>query len=133
MRNFREQIEKLKVREEKCSISISDFLLDNYKKEKLFFEPYHPTRIVLREKTKRILKKLNIEYVPHGKLIGADDSYEVFVYECVAQALGVEWRDQLIRNCRVEYTLYNRSINLEEYINQYMLWSEEIETTNIHI
>ena len=48
----------LKSKEKTCDVKVSDFILENYKKEKLFYMPNHPTRIILKEMSKQILKKI---------------------------------------------------------------------------
>ena len=52
----------LKSKETTCDVKISDFILKNYKKQKLFYMPNHPTHIILKEMSKQILEKLNIDY-----------------------------------------------------------------------
>lgn len=57
-----EGINILKSKETTCDVKISDFILKNYKKYKLFYMPSHPTHIILKEMSKQILEKLNINY-----------------------------------------------------------------------
>lgn len=52
----------LKSKEKTCDIKISDFILENYKKQQLFYTPNHPAPIILKIMAKQILKKLNINY-----------------------------------------------------------------------
>jgi hypothetical protein len=52
----------LKIKEQSCDIKVSDYILQNYKINKLFHMPNHPSHLVIKEMTKQILKKLNIDY-----------------------------------------------------------------------
>ena len=52
----------LKTKEQSCDIKVSDYILQNYKKDKLFHMPNHPSHLILKEMAKQILKKLDIDY-----------------------------------------------------------------------
>ena len=120
--NFNNTINKLKEREKKCSISISDYILDNYKKVDLFYDPGHPTNILFKEKARRILCIMGVENICFDEISERMDSIEIFVYGCVKHALQLEYDKEYIRTYTYNGTLWNRAISLEEYIKQYKLW-----------
>lgn len=51
--------EELKKREWACDIHMSDFVVDNYKRQ-IFYSPNHPTQNVLLELSRRILNFMDI-------------------------------------------------------------------------
>lgn len=58
--NVKEELMQYKMREESIDIKMYDFLVDNYDKFLMFATPNHPTKDVLLELTRRILRKLGI-------------------------------------------------------------------------
>ena len=63
----------LKAKEETCDIKLSDYILANYKKYKLFHMPNHPSHLIIKEMTKQILKKLNIDCSNFDNLVKNDN------------------------------------------------------------
>ena len=60
MTNFNMYMKKIKEREVCWDIKIYDFIVNHYRKEKLFFDIGHPTNTIIKEISIRILEKLNI-------------------------------------------------------------------------
>ena len=62
---FEERFKKtmliLKEKEEICDIKVSDYILENYRKEKLFLTKNHPTSCIFKVMIEQILEILNIE------------------------------------------------------------------------
>lgn len=58
---FEECIIKLKKREEKWDIKISDFIMENYKDKKLFSDVNHPTPYLMKEICDRLGRYLGLE------------------------------------------------------------------------
>ena len=119
--NFNKRIDKLKEREKKCNIKISDFILDNYREKLLFYDPWHPTNYIIEEKCRRILDLLGIKednFESESHL----DCREIFIYGCVRKELGLVFEQTVIRKNTCSGTLYNRGITLNEYIKQYKIW-----------
>ena len=58
-----EGINILKEKEKTSDVKISDFILKNYKKKKLFYTQNHPTHIILEEMSKQILNILKINHI----------------------------------------------------------------------
>ncbi len=119
--NFSDQLQKLKERERKCDIVISDYIEKSYQQKQLFYEPFHPTETVIEEKGRRVLKLLGIpqdEERPMRRSMGA---MEMPVYGCVKEALGLQFEQKILRrDCSA--TLNNRPESLDEYIENYLMW-----------
>ena len=59
-KTFDNAIEKLKSREEEWNITILDYILNNYRKTPLFVDKGHPSKFLMDELGKRILKYLRL-------------------------------------------------------------------------
>lgn len=77
--NFEYQINILKEKELNTDIKVSNFILKNYKKYKLFHTQNHPTYIILCEMTKQILQILN-EDISNLDSIFKNDEYIIGGY-----------------------------------------------------
>ena len=93
---------------------MSDFIVQNYKKCKLFYDQGHPTDFVMKEKAIRILSKLGID----DKEIHSElklNRYEDFIYPCVMKCLDMTWQEQELRNGKKGRKLAH-SMDVKEYI-----------------
>ncbi len=121
-RKFDTEMKKLKKREEKCDISISDYIEENYKKMQLFYEPAHPTNIIFLEKANRILKLLGFDAIAEKDvqlgLLDGCDRREAFIYPCVREALGLKYEQKYIRK-NMKGGFRNTALTLKEYIEDY--------------
>ena len=123
---FREGIEKIKKREQQCDIKISDFILENYKNKQLFYDPQHPTEVVICEIGKRVLRCLGINDIPEVYVEPTLNDTELFIYECVRQALGLNYIQKYIRVGKLHATLTSSGgVTREEYIDDVVRWSSE--------
>ena len=109
---------KLQEREQEWDIKISDYILQNYKKEKLFCDPNHITSRTAKEIASRIL-----EYMGYKKDISIElngmDTREIPVYIDVKKALGLKFEDDVIRKYSTgDMALNNREMDTKEYIDQ---------------
>lgn len=120
--NYKSEISRLKKREAGCDIIISDFIEAEYRRKKLFYDPFHPTEDLLIEKAKRILECLNIEDTERRRNIRAFDEFEAFVYGCVYKHLGLKFDNEYIKYESTGCSIGNVMMNLEDYIEQYRLW-----------
>lgn len=77
--NFRRQIEKLRKREEKCDIKISDYIENNYREKQLFYDPNHPTNKVIYEKGRQIMSVLDLNIVKN-KLVDDEMDQGRYLY-----------------------------------------------------
>jgi hypothetical protein len=77
--NYDERKEKginiLKSKEKTCDVKVSDYILENYKKERLFYTPNHPSPIILKLMAKQILTKLNISHSNFDKMFENNNYY----------------------------------------------------------
>lgn len=118
--NFNEYIKKIERRELAWDIKILGFILDNYKKEKLFYDMGHPTNTVLKPITIKILEHLGI----FGDHIETDvmlDYHEVPIYPWVRKVLKMEWDEDYIRNGKGAMKSSN-TMDTTEYIREYIWW-----------
>ena len=123
VRLFSSAIEKLKGREDKCDIKISDFILENISKMQLFYDIGHPHENILLEKTNRILDFLGISRLSKALVhVNAYDQGEIFVYGCVRKVHEMKWEKEVIRSHNTIFTLDGHGITLEEYIDAYKAW-----------
>ena len=60
IQNVNAQFADLEKREQICDIKMLDFIKKNYRKHLLFHSPNHPTHLVMKEVTRRLLIKLGI-------------------------------------------------------------------------
>ena len=117
-------------REQQWDIKISDYILDNYKTEKLFAEPWHIMPILAREIAQRTLHalgiKTNIDYLIESDL----DIYEVFIYEDVKRALGIEYTQKYIRKSR--FAIENNPLGDRMSIEDYLLLQQSLFLLNMY-
>lgn len=119
--NYNMYINKILLREEKWDIKISDFLLENYETEKLFYDTRHPTNLVLEEIVRRLLVILGMDTAFQH----ADDEIseeEIPVYPCVKKALGLKWDIESIRNNTL-HRLTSGHMDMAQYIKEYIYWN----------
>ncbi len=117
--NFKEYIDKIREREQAWDIKILDFILENYKTEKIFYDKGHPTNIVLKKICEEILKILQIE----DSIVCSQclDYHEVPIYSWVRKVLSMKWSEQNIREaeCAIKAT---ERMDTQEYVREYLWW-----------
>lgn len=117
--NVEKEISKLEKREELCDINISDFIRSNYRSLKLFYEPYHPAGMLIKEKVKRILKSIGVNNTGLNVAVEEMDSKELPVYASVIKALNLQFDCNYIRKST------GNPMNIEEYVQHYIAWEVE--------
>lgn len=116
-------IEKVKKREEEWDIKIVDVLVDNHKKNRLYYDSNHPTNFVFQFVTKRLLEMLDCAYSEtEYDLVTLLDTYEIPVYGQVRSHFGMQWDNNVLMRRYSKYTLTNSPITLNEYIREYLCW-----------
>lgn len=70
---FNQSIKILKNKESITDLKISNFIIDNYKKNLLFLIPQHPTSLIFFHLANEILNKLNIEKIKEDVIMGIND------------------------------------------------------------
>lgn len=117
--NFRKYIAKIQEREKKWDIKISEFILENYKKKKLFYDKGHPTNVILKKISEEILSKLSIYDKVECAL--CLDYHEIPVYSWIRKVLGMEWNENYIRTSKNAIKSAN-TMNIQEYVREYIWW-----------
>lgn len=124
--NFRFYIEKIRKRELAWDIKILDFILENYKDEKLFYDMYHPSETILRQISLDVLKKCGIDDENIFNIENAFlDAVEYPVYPVVKKVLGLQWEETFIRKSRAGRKIC-RDMDFSRYIEEYLFWRYEI-------
>lgn len=118
--NFRIYINKMRTREQKWDIKIVDYILENYRARKLFYDMGHPVNEILEVISSAILEKLGIidECIT---VYESMDFHEEPVYPIVRKVLNLNWSDGLIRKSKAGKKAGNE-MNFKEYIEEYLWW-----------
>lgn len=120
--NFDKVILKFREREKNWDIKIMDYILDNYKDRKMFYDAKHPTNIVIHQIVRRVLEYIGIcgdEIACQVNLGG----YEMPIYPEVKDVLGLSYggTDEMLR---VEtFCKLTEEMDIDEYIRQYIFWN----------
>ena len=123
-RHFEEVVNKFRNREKQWDVKCIEYIMENYKERRIFYDLVHPTGEIMRYIAEGILSVLGI---PGGVLdVGGEMSgYQMPIYPEVASALGLKYGgcDEIIRQnsiCKLK-----AEMNLEEYIKEYVVWCYE--------
>lgn len=124
---FEKDKELLLKREEGWDVKISDFIFEKYQKIQLFYDVGHPTNVLLKEISNRILTYLGIDDIVLDEVVANIGCYEVPVYDCIKEALKIEWTSKYLRKKKpnVEHFVLgggNLKMDLQEYIKEYIWW-----------
>lgn len=120
---FIETMEKLKLREVQWDVKISDFIMENYQKEKLFFDDSHPTPVLMEEICRRLGRQIGLEDRFHKKYNLILHNREMFVYPFVKDALSLQWEEQYIRQGVILWDKLSQTcFDMQEYVRQYIWW-----------
>ena len=123
--NFRLYIEKMRIREQCWDIKIVDYILENYKKRKLFYDMGHPANEILEVISKGVLERLGIT----AESVFADEKLDVHeepVYPAVIKTLEMNWDNGLIRKSPWGKKACNE-MDFKEYIEEYLWWCYGIQ------
>ena len=119
--NFDTNMEKLKQREKNCDVIISDYIIDNYKKYRCFWDVGHPTNRVIKEICQRIIKKIGGGYSLSGLVLNNEmDTYQMPIYNCVIEKLSLEYEDIYLRENTGNHLGTYMDIN--DYAEEYLFW-----------
>ena len=116
--NFKSNLTKLKKREDKWDIKLYDFIIDNYKFHKLFYDPGHPTNVIMKYIAERVLDILDCEF----DNINCDmqmDAHEKFVYPATKKALDLRWTEDEIRK---NGKRLSEKMDFSEFVREYCWW-----------
>jgi hypothetical protein len=118
---FKECVNKIRERERGWDIKILDFILNNYQKKKIFYDPQHPVNEVFIEMGRKVLEVLNVPIYEFCQLTTFGDGREIFIYNCVKEALGLEFEEKYIR-VHSNTQIRDKYMDLHEYIDEYVEW-----------
>lgn len=109
---------KLYQREQEWDIKISDYILNNHKKERMFCDINHITSKMAKEIAVRVLKYMGYKGEILLELPIMDDM-ETIIYKDVKEALELEFEDHIIRKYSFgAVSLNSCEMNIAEYIEQ---------------
>lgn len=112
---------KLITREKEWDIKISDFIFENFREEKLFYDTNHISDFLVRELASRILKFIGYTENPNYNGFSLDQ-WETYIYKDVVDALGLQFNQNEMRRGRPETLLDHGVICGEEYIENLYGW-----------
>ena len=120
--NFDQVILKFIEREKNWDVKIMDYILDNYKEVKMFYDIKHPTNIVIYQIVKRLLEHMGMQGDDISCPINLG-GYETPIYPEVKEVLGLNYggTDEILRTdtfCKL--TDY---MDIDEYVRQYIFWN----------
>lgn len=115
-------IEKVRSRECEWDIKIADWIIQT-NTEQLFYDINHPTGVVMRYIIREIMKILQLEADSDLSNLYELDTYELPIYGQVMKVFKMEWKNNYILRKHRKYTLTNRQIDLEQYVEQYIKWN----------
>lgn len=110
--------EKLCEREKEWDIKISNYILTNYKNEKIFCDINHINSKTSGEIAACTLKFLGYESEREKIELPFMDDLEAFIYPDVKKALGLQYEERFIRRYSKFCCLNNCEMDLEEYYKQ---------------
>lgn len=122
---FNEECKKIKDRELNWDIKCLEFIMDNYKKNKLFFDQGHPTNYLMKYLVVQLLKLLSVvdSNIYSNKCM---DEHEEFVYYCVKKELNIEWDETQVRKSSYARKLTDY-MDRREYIEEYIWWKNKFK------
>ncbi len=119
---FESCMTKLKEREQNWDIKISDYILENYQTEKLFYDDNHASESVMQEIGRRLCENLGIKDIS-GKVEYPMNWEEAFTLPYVKKALGIRYEETYIRETGNKEIVFNRNkMDLDEYLREYIWW-----------
>lgn len=128
-------LDKIKLREKDWDVKVLDFIKDN-KNKKLFFDPNHPSSLLIKYIAKELCEILNIDSAKIDDIcIKSMDTYEMPICNSVIAFFEM---DRLVSN-----DIYRKTGNkvicvemgIKEYVNQYIsyLWQDKSFSTIIRL
>lgn len=115
-----ETFNKIRKREEKWDIKVLSYIIENYKKGKLFYDIGHHTEILIAYISKELLGVLGINSQMNLKS-SPMSAHELPIYPFVAEVLRLEFKDEYIRRNELDKKLKD-AMDLAEYIREYIYW-----------
>ena len=108
--------ERLFEREKQWDIKISDYIFDNYKTQKLFYDRLHISDILVGEISSRLLSYMGYDKEIYQEISSLMDGQEMFIYQDVIDAMGLEFKQKFIRLKQRNYAINKYEMDIDEYI-----------------
>lgn len=116
--NFNRSIHELQSREAFCNVKISQYILNNYQDECLFYTVNHPRKIIIYRVLLEALKYLGIPlYDMQIDDITELDGNEIFIYPSVMNALKLNFDKRRFYWCKF---ICNERVGFHDYISAYV-------------
>lgn len=118
--NYERCMSKVRNRERSWDVKVSSFIEEKYKHIKLFYDPGHPTNVIMEYIAKEVLKKLGAWMADKTLTCSKSmDAHEKFVYPCVKKALGIVYEEKEIRKTGKRLSDH---MDFSEFIREYCWW-----------
>lgn len=122
---YDEVMQKLKTREEKWDVKVSDFIESNFRKIPMFVDAGHPSRYLMIEVGRQVLKILeaenDVDISTYKSFLGmpAPVSKSIRDYWKIRYEQEMEPRKSFLYD---KSYLYNEKIYIKEYVMEYIWW-----------
>lgn len=116
--NYQNCLNKVRAREGSWDIKLSDFIVKEYRKKKLFYDDGHPTNVVMEYVAREVLNILDI-HADDLRCFETMDAHEKPVYPCVKKILDLEWDECEIRQNGKKLSDH---MDFAEFIREYCYW-----------
>lgn len=114
-------IKKVKSREKDWDIKVSDFIIENFNKKNLFYDPNHPTTTFFKHVYLEILNILKIKdtsLLNYSQVIRNSDLYQMPI--CLSIIKNFELKFEIIELRVTGRKVFSGKMLLKEYISQYI-------------
>lgn len=109
---------RLQAMDQKFSIDIGDFILENFRKQSVFYTTAHPNGAIFRMLLKYIARELGIrQWILPSRRLDALKNLEIPVHPLVAKSLDLKWATDA-----TQYRIRGKKITWEEYVRHYILY-----------
>jgi hypothetical protein len=117
-----EFFEKLMYREKEWDIKVSSFVSENIRERQLFYDPSHPTEILIEYIVRELFELLGLQF-SESMLVGTTilDTYEMPIYASVRKAMKFNYKQCYMKK-NSSVTLSGVLMDTEEYVRQYLEW-----------
>ena len=123
--SFNQFIDKVRKREEAWDIKVSQFIIEKYQQHQLFYDPNHPTNYFLSYIARELLNLL-VEGENFGvvelEIKETLESIEFPICQSAVTALGLQWKETVIRRNNPITRVTPCKMNLFWYTYQYFIF-----------
>ena len=120
---FNSFISKVKSREEEWDIKVSDFIIENYKNHRLFYDPNHPTPFLIAYYIRELMTLMDIAVDVDEIYLLSNlcklNGHELFIIPCVLKSFNMTFTSH---NIREDMKGVFDNLDLDTYIKYYWLY-----------